>query len=90
MAERNEWFFARGSLSDGRWESAVDDSLDGWQHTGLRVGELAGNTAQLPAGDVERIVVPLAGSFTVEHEGRTTRLTGRSSVFDGPTASMRR
>ncbi|WP_285115509.1 5-deoxy-glucuronate isomerase [Leifsonia sp. fls2-241-R2A-40a] len=85
MAERNEWFFPRGSLSDGGWESAVDDSLAGWQHTGLRVADLAGNAVELPAGDIERIVVPLAGSFTVEHEGRTTRLTGRSCVFEGPT-----
>ncbi|MGO4533544.1 5-deoxy-glucuronate isomerase [Leifsonia sp. 2MCAF36] len=85
MAERNEWFFPRGSLSESWWESAVDASIAGWQHTGLRVAELAGNTVQLPPGDVERIVVPLAGSFAVAHEGRSTRLTGRSSVFDGPT-----
>lgn len=85
MAERNEWFFPRGSLSDRWWESAVDASLEGWQHTGLRVAELAGNAVELPPGDVERIVVPLAGAFSVEHEGRTTQLAGRSSVFDGPT-----
>ncbi len=85
MAEHNEWFFPRGALSDRWWESVVDDHIDGWQHTGLRVAELAGNTVELPAGDVERIVVPLAGAFAVEHEGATTHLTGRSSVFDGPT-----
>ena len=85
MAEHNEWFFPRGALGDRWWESVVDDSLDGWQHTGLRVAELAGNAVELPAGDVERIVVPLAGSFAVEHEGETTHLAGRSSVFDGPT-----
>lgn len=85
MAEHNEWFFPRGALSDRWWESVVDDSLDGWQHTGLRVAELAGNAVELEAGDVERIVVPLAGSFAVEHEGETTHLAGRSSVFDGPT-----
>lgn len=85
MAEHNEWFFPRGALSDRWWESVVDDSLDGWQHTGLRVAELAGNAVELEAGDVERIVVPLAGAFAVEHEGTTTHLAGRSSVFDGPT-----
>jgi 5-deoxy-glucuronate isomerase len=85
MAEHNEWFFPRGALSDRWWESVVDDHIDGWQHTGLRVAELAGNTVELPAGDVERIVVPLAGAFAVEHEGATTHLAGRSSVFDGPT-----
>jgi 5-deoxy-glucuronate isomerase len=85
MAKHNEWFFPRGALSDRAWESVVDDSLDGWQHTGLRVAELAGAAVELPAGDVERIVVPLSGSFAVEHEGETTRLAGRSGVFDGPT-----
>ncbi|CAM5474925.1 5-deoxy-glucuronate isomerase [Leifsonia shinshuensis] len=85
MAQHNEWFFPRGALSDRWWESVVDDSLDGWQHTGLRVAELAGNAVELEAGDVERIVVPLAGSFSVAHEGETTHLAGRSSVFDGPT-----
>lgn len=85
MAQRNEWFFPRGTLSGGRWESVVDDSIDGWAHTGLRVAELASGTVELPAGDVERIVVPLTGSFSVQHEGTTTRLAGRSSVFDGPT-----
>lgn len=85
MAEHNEWFFPRGALSDRGWESIVDDRIDGWQHTGLRVAELTGSTVELPAGDVERIVVPLAGAFSVEHEGATTRLAGRSSVFDGPT-----
>lgn len=85
MAEHNEWFFPRGALSDDGWESAVDARLAGWQHTGLRVAELSGGTVSQPAGEVERIVVPLAGSFAVEHEGRTTPLSGRSSVFDGPT-----
>lgn len=85
MAQHNEWFFPRGTLTDGRWESVVDGRLAGWQHTGLRVAELAGDAVELEAGDVERIVVPLAGSFAVQHEGETTRLAGRSSVFDGPT-----
>jgi 5-deoxy-glucuronate isomerase len=85
MAEHNEWFFPRGALAARGWESVVDAGLDGWQHAGLRVAELAGETVELPGGDVERIVVPLAGSFAVEHEGATTHLAGRSSVFDGPT-----
>lgn len=85
MADHNEWFFPRGSLSDGWWESTVDPALPGWHHTGLRVAELAGNTLHLPAGDIERLIVPLAGSFTVVHDEGTTTLAGRPSVFDGPT-----
>jgi len=85
MAVRNEWFHPRGTLAREGWESVVDATIPGWQHTGIRVGALGGGTLELPAGDVERIVIPLAGSFRVDHEGATTKLDGRSSVFDGPT-----
>ncbi|MBR7828824.1 5-deoxy-glucuronate isomerase [Actinospica sp. MGRD01-02] len=85
MAVRNEWFHPRGTLAREGWESVVDSAIPGWRHTGIRVAALGGGTVALPAGDVERIVVPLAGSFRVEHEGATTKLEGRASVFDGPT-----
>ena len=84
------WFHRRGELARDGWESVVDQSTPGWEHTGIRVAEL-GETDSLalsPAG-VERIVVPLAGSFSVERSEdgvvTTTRLTGRASVFSGPT-----
>lgn len=90
MVETNEWLFPRGSLARDGWESVVDGSLPGWRHTGLRIAELGGRgegdgAFALPAGDVERLVVPLAGAFTVEHGGLTDALGGRASVFDGPT-----
>jgi len=85
MAVRNEWFHPRGALAREGWESVVDGHIPGWRHTGIRVAALGGGTLALPAGDVERIVIPLSGSFRVDHEGATTKLNGRSSVFDGPT-----
>lgn len=89
MTTTNEWFHQRGTLAQGDWESVVDASLPGWAHTGLRVAELDGDgRATLPAGDVERIVIPLTGSFTVDVEDDGTAssiaLDGRPSVFDGP------
>ncbi|MBO0806251.1 MAG: 5-deoxy-glucuronate isomerase [Nocardiopsaceae bacterium] len=84
MAVRNEWFFGRGALAREGWESVVDASIGGWRHAGLRVAALDGE-AELPAGDVERITIPLSGSFRVDHDGTTTALDGRESVFDGPT-----
>lgn len=87
----NEWFFPAGKLTHGDWESVVDSSLPGWEHTGLRIGVLdAGDRLALAGGDVERVVVPLAGSFQVtviDPEGGTTATTleGRHGVFDGPT-----
>jgi 5-deoxy-glucuronate isomerase len=63
----DEWFFTRGSLAQGGWESVVDDAREGWSYTGIRVAELAGGFVTLDAVAVERIIVPLAGSFTVEY-----------------------
>lgn len=85
MATLNEWFFPRGSLAGDGWESVVDHRAPNWHHTGIRVAELDGDAVALPAGEVERIVVPLAGSFSVDHVDATTCLDGRASVFEGPT-----
>ncbi|WP_382303572.1 5-deoxy-glucuronate isomerase [Herbiconiux sp. UC225_62] len=84
------WFFRAGQLADGPWQTIVDESLPGWRHTGLRIADIApGQELRLDAESRERIVVPLSGSFTVDHgqDGvtRRTLLAGRESVFDGPT-----
>jgi 5-deoxy-glucuronate isomerase len=85
MAVLNEFFYPRGTLASDGWASVVDARLAGWVYTGIRVAELDGETVQLQARAVERIVVPLTGSFEVDHERTTTALEGRASVFDGPT-----
>jgi 5-deoxy-glucuronate isomerase len=84
------WVYRPGELAENGWESVVDDRIDGWRHTGLRIAELDGTTVELAAGDVERMLVPLAGTFTVTYRGSDARQTvqsleGRDSVFDGPT-----
>ena len=84
------WFHRRGSLAQGDWESVVDAATPGWQHTGIRVADLAeGDTVALAERGVERIIVPLAGEFRVTHHHHPgeweTRLHGRPSVFAGPT-----
>ncbi|WP_136024697.1 5-deoxy-glucuronate isomerase [Microbacterium sp. K27] len=89
-AREARWFHRRGALAAGEWESVVDDGLPGWQHTGLRIGVVAvGESLAVPEAGQERIVVPLAGRFSVEviEEGAasTIELVGRRSVFDGPT-----
>ncbi|MCF4121193.1 5-deoxy-glucuronate isomerase [Antribacter sp. KLBMP9083] len=90
MHARNAWFHPRGMLARDGWESMVDATLDGWEHTGLRVADLGdGSSRELPAAGVERIVVPLAGgcevAWTSEDGSGTVELAGRASVFDGPT-----
>lgn len=84
------WFHRRRELARDGWESVVDDTLPGWAFTGMRIGDLAeGDQLSLEALDIERIVVPLAGAFTVVHHHFPgeweTRLHGRRSVFAGPT-----
>jgi len=92
--QHNEWFFPAGSLARDGWQTVVDASIPGWRHTGLRVGDFAGGAQlNLPAGAVERIVVPLNGSVEValtEKDGRErwVHLAGRANVFDGPTDTL--
>lgn len=85
MAAHNEWFFTRGALASDGWESVVDAKIPGWEHAGIRVAAVAERGVTLPANGLERLLVPLSGSFRVAHEGITTVLGGRASVFDGPT-----
>ena len=86
------WFLPYGGSRRDGCEVVVDDTLDGWQHTGLRIVALeADQTWSADATDEwEHVVVPLSGSVVVEatagdgarHEAT---LQGRASVFAGPT-----
>jgi 5-deoxy-glucuronate isomerase len=91
-----DWFYSRDRLARDGWRAVVDSSIDCWRYTGLRVAELDGGdlengAATLRAEPVERVVVPLAGSFTVryrtdaEGDEMVQQLAGRTSVFHGPT-----
>ncbi|MDQ0894172.1 5-deoxy-glucuronate isomerase [Agromyces ramosus] len=87
------WFHPRASLSRDGWNVVVDASIRGWRYTGLRVAELGGRELRLPAGAVERLIVPLTGGCLVHvrEEGGTPQvleLEGRASVFDGPTDTL--
>lgn len=85
-----QWFYPNGTLASAGWQCVVDASVGGWKYTGLRVRELQrGDACELAAGDVERLVVPLAGSFDVACKPGVKplamHLSGRRSVFAGPT-----
>ncbi|GGH48542.1 5-deoxy-glucuronate isomerase [Microbacterium album] len=85
------WFHRRGSLARDGWQTVVDDTIAGWEHTGLLVAELGGEheSERLLPGGTEKLIVPLAGSFEVRvrEQGEETShsLAGRESVFHGPT-----
>lgn len=86
-----QWFYPRGSLRRGPWESVVDDSLPGWRYTGMRVGDSRDSTRfELEAAPLERVIYLLAGDeLRVHHqisaasEPTTVALAGRRSVFHG-------
>jgi 5-deoxy-glucuronate isomerase len=69
-------------------ELLVDVSPEsaGWGYSGLRVVRLdAGERWQGRTGPDEVVVLPLSGSCTVEADDQEVRLTGRPSVFAGPS-----
>ena len=87
----SRWFLPFGAARRDGCEVLVDDGVEGWRHTGIRVAELRpGSDLSVEAGDWEHVVVPLSGSVTVtassadgsEHQAL---LAGRTSVFAGPT-----
>ncbi|HWC06635.1 MAG TPA: 5-deoxy-glucuronate isomerase [Gemmatimonadota bacterium] len=58
----------------------------GWRFTGLRVIELVpGASRELATGDLEMLVVPLAGACAVEVDGERFDLEGRAGVFERVT-----
>ena len=84
------WHRPSGSTARDGWDVVIEPDASGWEHTGLYAAELApGETRALASRDREFVVVPLSGSVTVSSEdahGRhSATLTGRPSVFAGPT-----
>ncbi|HEY8308509.1 MAG TPA: 5-deoxy-glucuronate isomerase [Lapillicoccus sp.] len=86
----SRWVLPLGSAEREDWAVVVDETVDGWQYTGLYAGALLpGEQRGLSTGARELMVVPLSGSVDVrctDSSGATSevRLVGRSSVFAGP------
>ncbi|HXQ61528.1 MAG TPA: 5-deoxy-glucuronate isomerase [Acidimicrobiales bacterium] len=75
-----------GGSADGLDRVVVTPQSAGWSYAGLRIVELApGQSRRLSTGTDEMVVLPLAGSCTVECEGSRFELTGRSDVFSRVT-----
>jgi 5-deoxy-glucuronate isomerase len=75
-----------GTLASGRFSVQLTAKEAGWVYSGLRVLELApGETADVATAGDELIVLPLAGSCTVDCDGTRFVLGGRESVFAAVT-----
>lgn len=85
-ADNERWVRPSGSTRQDGWDVAIDDDIEGWQHTSLYAARLAeGESREVAAGEWEHVVVPLSGSVTVECVHGKAVLVGRPSVFAGPT-----
>jgi 5-deoxy-glucuronate isomerase len=81
-----KWYYPCGAAARDAWETVIDSRTPDWHYAGLRIGRLvAAEELTLPADETERIVLPLAGSFTVTTGSWSADLAGRESVFAGPT-----
>lgn len=66
-------------------EGGIDPRRAGWAYTGMKVLMLApGEHQPLVLGGSEALLVPLAGAFTIDLDGRRFQIEGRGSVFAGP------
>ncbi|MFI0372517.1 5-deoxy-glucuronate isomerase [Actinomadura sp. 1N219] len=71
-----------GTAAEGPYALAVTPESAGWAYSALRVLELpAGGSHEFATGEFETIVLPLAGSCTVECDGERFELAGRDDVF---------
>jgi len=88
----NQWFYPRGTLRQGVWDTVVDSSIPGWKHTGMRIGDVKDSPRFTILPDlIERVIYMLHGSTTTVKyvlDGSTTEetvvLNGRKSVFTVP------
>jgi 5-deoxy-glucuronate isomerase len=76
----------RGTTAAGRYITQITPEAAGWAYSGLRIVELSpGGLLELSTGPDEMIVLPLAGSVTVDCDAQQFALRGRGSVFDRVT-----
>jgi len=73
-----------GSAAGNGYVVDIAPESAGWGFSGIRVVDLPPRgRLSIDTGEDEVIVLPLAGSCTVEADGQGARLAGRESVFTG-------
>ena len=84
-----QWHRPAGSLAGGQWSLELTQEEAGWGWSSLRVVELSpGGLCALATGDNEVLVLPLAGSCTVQCEGQEYVLSGRAGVLGGEVSDF--
>lgn len=86
MTFQDSFLLPAGRATGDGFDVRVTPETAGWSYSGLRVLTLApGEARPIESGPDELIVLPLAGSATVECAGQTFELGGRPDVFAGPS-----
>jgi 5-deoxy-glucuronate isomerase len=81
-----EFYLPRGSTATEPYTLHITAEDAGWGYSGLSILELApGDSIAVDTGETEALVLPLAGSGEVCVRSEVMVLTGRESVFAGPS-----
>ncbi|CAM3082846.1 5-deoxy-glucuronate isomerase [Actinomyces slackii] len=82
QSDQSQYIIRRGELAHGDYELDLDPERAGWEWSSLRVIALEpGQSAEVPGGEHEFLVLPLSGGCTVEAGGSAYEVAGRESVF---------
>ncbi|SDS80954.1 5-deoxy-glucuronate isomerase [Actinoplanes derwentensis] len=87
----SRWVKPLGTAAADGFDVVIDERIDGWEHTGLRIVTFDGLSAtELDVAGTEFVVVPLNGGCLVEaydSDGvlHTADLAGRADVWAGAT-----
>ncbi len=77
-------FYPAGTTAGDGTLVEIDPAMANWAYSGLRVLTMdPGVSRILTTGSTEIAVIPLAGSCSVEIEGRQLDIDGRDAVFSG-------
>ena len=80
----DKYLYPAGTAAGNGSSIAIDPAMAGWSYCGLEVLEMApGASRVIATGSSELAVLPLAGSCTVEVEGKRFEVDGRDGVFSG-------
>jgi len=82
----SDYVLRAGTTATDDYALSVSPENAGWSHSGLRVLHLPrGGSHTLATGDTEVVLLSLNGSAEVVIDDVGFTLTGRDSVFDGPS-----
>lgn len=82
MSDNEKYLIKDGSTAHDVFECDVTTERAGWEFSSIRVVNLApGQSVQVPGGEAELLVLPLAGGVKVTVGERDFSLAGRESIW---------